>query len=198
MKEIWNDIIGYEGYYQVSSIGRVRSIDRASDVEYSNRKKSNSRFKGRILRPSKNCQGYQQVILHKGSVGKSYRINRLVAEAFIPNPYNLPIVNHKDENPRNNRIENLEWCDYKYNANYGNCRNKMSKSHMGKAKNRKPIVCIETGDYFESSCEAERKIGIRARCIRHACSGEYKTSGGYRWRWATKEEIYAHRGCDSD
>lgn len=195
MNEIWKDISGYEGYYQVSSTGRVRSLDRIAVVSYGNRKSSNTRYKGKILCQSE-TNGYAQVVLHKNSIGETRRVNRLVAEAFIPNPQNLPIVNHKDENPKNNNIDNLEWCDHKYNANYGNCSKKRSISHINKMYNRKPVVCINTNEYFESSCDAERKTGIKSRSIRTACCNPNKTSGGYKWRYATEDEIVSQRAFE--
>lgn len=117
MKEIWKDIIGFEGVYEISSYGRVRSVKS-----------------GRILSTSKcgGCRGYAGVCLSKD--GKSYGrlVHRLVAEAFIQRPDGLYEVNHKDENKTNNRVENLEWCDHKYNMNYGS---RMEKTRETKLKN---------------------------------------------------------------
>lgn len=110
-EEIWKDIIGYEGLYQVSSLGRVRSLDRYD---------SRNHFRnGRMLKLSYNTVGYLSVGLHSNGKAKMYMVHRMVAQAFIPNPNNLPIINHKDENPSNNSVENLEWCTAKYNSNYG-------------------------------------------------------------------------------
>lgn len=110
-EEIWKDIIGYEGLYQVSSLGRVRSLDRYD---------SNNHFlKGRILKLSANGKGYLKVALNSNGKAKTYSVHRLVLQSFIPNPDNLPQVNHKDENKTNNNVDNLEWCDNSYNLNYG-------------------------------------------------------------------------------
>ena len=103
MEEIWKDIEGYEGLYKISNMGRVKSI------------KFN---KEKILFLQKDKYGYLRVGLRKMGKLKNYFVHRLVAEAFIPNPNNLPIVNHKDENKQNNCVENLEWCTVKYNNSY--------------------------------------------------------------------------------
>lgn len=99
--EEWKKVIGYEGLYEVSNLGNVRNVRRNT-----------------LLRLSEN-QGYIQVCLYKNGIRTGLKVHRLVAQAFIPNPYNLKEVNHKDENPSNNIVENLEWCDRKYNINYG-------------------------------------------------------------------------------
>lgn len=119
MDEIWKPVKGFEGYYEVSNLGRVRSVDRVV-VDKSGR---NQFKKGMILKSRSDRQGYIIVPL---SINRHYThkcVHTLVAEAFIPNPDNLPQVNHKDEVKSNNVVDNLEWCTPKYNANYGN-RNK--------------------------------------------------------------------------
>ena len=102
--EEWKNVIGYEGLYEVSSIGNVRNVRRNT-----------------LLRFSKN-QGYIQVYLYKNGIRNGFKVHRLVAQAFIPNPDNLPQVNHKDEDKTNNRVDNLEFCDAKYNLSYGTAR----------------------------------------------------------------------------
>lgn len=103
MTEIWKNIEGYEGKYQVSNLGRVKSMIGQE----------------KVLHPKKHRNGHLQIGLHKDKKRKTMYIHRLVAQAFIPNPDNLPCVNHKDENPNNNNVDNLEWCTQKYNCNYG-------------------------------------------------------------------------------
>ena len=114
-KEEWKDIEGYEGLYQVSSFGRIKSFDKTVICK-------NGRtffMKGRIIRTRPNNRGYIMVGLHKNKKFKLCLVHRLVAKAFIPNPDNLPQVNHKNENKNFNHASNLEWCDNWYNAHYG-------------------------------------------------------------------------------
>lgn len=106
MQEIWKDVVGFEGYYQVSSLGRVMSLNRKYSGEH-------------LMSPTKDKMGYMIVCLRKQGYKGNKKVHRLVAEAFIPNPDNLPQVNHKDEDKTNNNVENLEWCDCRYNINYG-------------------------------------------------------------------------------
>lgn len=112
--ETWKDIKGYEGYYQVSSIGKIRSIDRK--IVYSDGRVFN--YHGKEIKTQLN-KGYEYIKISKNSCVKTFKVHRLVAQAFVPNPLNLPQVNHKDENKINNRVDNLEWCTGKYNMNYG-------------------------------------------------------------------------------
>ena len=114
MQEIWKDIAGYEGYYQVSKLGRVRSLDR--DIIYADGR--HYHYKGKVLKFG-NCKGYSFVNLYKESKKLNCRVCRLVAMHFIENPNNLLQVNHNDENIKNDRVDNLEWCDAKYNNSYG-------------------------------------------------------------------------------
>lgn len=187
MKEIWKDIDGYEGYYQVSSKGNVRSVDRTIQSIDGIRKSMNYSFKGRVLKQGNKNNSkfpYKSVVLHKGGISKSFRVHRLVANAFIPNPDNLPEVNHKDENPSNNNVENLEWCTPKYNVNYGTATKRRADSTRNNAYNQKPVICIDTGVWYPNSYEAQRKTGIRQNSIKENCKGHYKSAGGYRWKWA--------------
>lgn len=122
MQEIWKDIRGYEGYYQVSNFGNVRSVDRV-DSHCRN-------LKGRILKLSNGT--YKSVTLSTNNVCKNHSVHRLVAEAFIPNPNNLPCINHKDEDKHNNNVNNLEWCTYGYNNDYSELSKKASLARIGK------------------------------------------------------------------
>lgn len=149
--EIWKDIEGYEGLYQVSNYGRVKSLNKR---------------KGRILKPAKDKGGYLRVALHKQGTQKHYKIHRLVAQAFIPNPQNLPQVNHKDENPTNNTVQNLEWCDCQYNIDY-------SQS--------KQVLCLETGKVYKSVMEVERQLGFAQSNISACCNGRYKQAYSFHW-----------------
>ena len=115
MNEVWRDVVGYEGLYQVSNLGRVRSVDRVTFSTGTMREDANYHFKGKLLKQGNrnaSISPYKQVVLYKDRKHKTYGVHRLVAEAFIPNPNNLPQVNHKDENKGNDEKENLEWCTY--------------------------------------------------------------------------------------
>ena len=115
-EEIWRPIVGYEGLYEVSSYGRVRSLDRYV------KGKSYRLHKGKVLSPGKNSRGYLSAVLSYNGKHKAITVHRLVAETFLPNPDNLPEINHKDEDKTNNSVDNLEWCDRSYNNNYGTAR----------------------------------------------------------------------------
>lgn len=177
-KEIWKDIKGYEGYYEVSSYGRVRSLDRI--VTYSDGEKHS--LKGKILKMHYCGSGYLNFSLHKNGKTEHKYPHRLVAEAFIPNPSNLPEVNHKDEDKTNNCMVNLEWCDSKYNKNYGTARQRMME------KKSMPVLQIDIntneviGEY-PSAMEAARKLNIYQGNISKCCRGEYKTAYGYKWEY---------------
>jgi len=134
MEEIWKDISGYEGLYQVSNLGRVRSLDRLSHY-IRNGNPEAKLFKGRIMKQSHTTDGYLMIYLRKGGKDKYYSVHRLVAQAFIPNPENLPFVNHKDEVKDNNCVDNLEWCTHIYNCNYGTAIERMRQKVTGKHKN---------------------------------------------------------------
>ena len=169
--EIWKPVVGYKGLYEVSSFGRVRSLDRYDGRAYR---------RGCILKP-KIQSNYLRVSLCNGGKCKQQSIHRLVAQAFIPNPNNLPMVNHKDENTKNNCVENLEWCDAKYNRNYGSMNEKLAK-HFSKpilqfSKNNKLIK------KWGSIREAERHTGIYNTHICACCQGKIKSSGGYIWKY---------------
>ena len=120
--EIWKEIEGYAGLYEVSNCGNIRSL----------------KF-GRKLNPVVNSSGYKLISLSKEGKRKSFSVHRLVAEAFIPNYNNYPCINHKDENKTNNQVSNLEWCTQKYNCNYGNYNKKLSEAMKtsGVMKNKK-------------------------------------------------------------
>ncbi len=143
MKEIWKDIKGYEGLYQVSNLGRIKSVDRIIE----RRKKGKYFKKGNILKLQKSKQGYYICKLSYQNKKPTRNVHRLVAEAFIPNTDNLPCINHKDENKLNNNIDNLEWCTYEYNNKYGTKIERIKKTLTGrkvtdetKEKHRKAML----------------------------------------------------------
>ena len=122
--ELWKSIPGYEGKYEVSNKGKVRSIDHFANDGHL--------YKGRVLKIHKDNQGYCRVWLYHNRKTKPHLVHRLVALTFMPNINNLPEVNHKDENKSNNSVTNLEWCNSKYNSNYGMRKDKVSKALKGR------------------------------------------------------------------
>ena len=169
MEEIWRDIEGYEGLYQISNKGRVKSLKCGKE---------------RILRPGIDTSGYCFIILCNDGVSKPFRLHRLVAQAFIPNLYNKPQVNHLDENKKNNCVENLEWSTAKENSNFGTRNERMGYSLS------KPILQYsKSGDFireWKSAAEVERVLGINNSDIIQCCKGRRKSSGGFIWKY--KEE----------
>ncbi|WP_209121521.1 NUMOD4 domain-containing protein [Alkalihalobacillus sp. BA299] len=159
--EIWKDVKDFEGLYQISNLGRLKN------------------GKGKLIQPADNGKGYLRFNLSKGNRNyKTVYLHRALAEAFIPNPNNLPEVNHKDENKRNNNINNLEWCTVKYNRRYGtrNIRTGM--------KHRKKIRGINLNDNsvieFDSCVEAECN-GFNKSAISNCLQGISNSSKGYKW-----------------
>lgn len=183
-KEIWKDIEGYEGLYQVSSYGRVRSADRI--IEYNDGRKG--LFKWRIKKTSKDSYGYLFCSLSKNSKLKVTKVHRLVAEAFILNPNHLPQINHKDEDKTNNHVSNLEWCDGKYNANYGTRNKRSAEKRLNSPKLSKPVLQLDisTGQViseYSSAREASRQLNINPGGISACCRGKCKTYKGFRWKY---------------
>lgn len=170
-------MVGFEGYYQVSNLGRVRSLDR--EVVYKNGRRH--KYKGKILRLSLNSQGYQKAMLSVKGIHSTPRVCRLVAEAFIANDENLPQVNHKDEIKTNDRAENLEWCTAQYNVNYGHRSEKCS------IKRSIPVIQMTINGEFikewRSAQEAERSLGIYHSHISRCCRGKLSQTGGFIWRY---------------
>ena len=169
MREGWRDITGYNNYpvYQVSTLGRVISFTRSGS---------------RVLKPFQK-HGYLYVHLYRDGKRKNFRVHRLVAEAFILNPDNLPEVNHKDEDKTNNCVENLEWTTPKGNANYGD-RNRAISAKVKKAVVRMDSRTGKDLEVYDSVTEAASQIGgANAAHISECCKGRRKTSGGYEWRY---------------
>lgn len=176
MEEVWKDIQGYEGLYQVSNLGRVRSLSR-----YVNYGHSVAYRKGRILKEGIATCGYRQVELRKNNRPTHALVHRLVAQAFIPNPDNLPQVNHKDENKANNQVSNLEWNTSKDNINYGT-----GIKRRAEKLSTAIIMCNLDGteiNHFNSLNEASRKTGISAGNICMCCKGRRETANGYKWKY---------------
>ena len=175
---IWKNIKNYEGLYQVSDDGQVKSL------------KNNKSKKEKILKPSKTRGGYLRVVLCKEGKTKAYLVHRLVADAFISNPDNLPQINHKDENKTNNIVSNLEYCTSKYNINFGSRTKKAVKKTTG-VLNTKSSKIVKQFDLqgnlieeYPSISEVERKFGYSQGNISSVCSGRHKTAYNFRWEFA--------------
>jgi len=168
--EVWRDIIGYEELYKVSNHGRIKSLNY------------NKTGKEKILKLFNDKNGYKIVTLSKNGKSKKYKVHRLVAEVFIPNPNNYTIINHKDECKYNNCVENLEWCNHKYNSNYGTRNKRISINNIGKHKNnktsiQKKVKCITTGEIFDGAKYASEKYNICYVNILRCCKGERSYAG---------------------
>ena len=175
-KEIWKDILGYEGLYQVSNFGRVRSLDRI--VKEKNGK--NKFLKGKILKYILVYGGYMVVRLSKNGILKNYYVHRLVAQAFLDNPDNLPQVNHKDENPLNNVVSNLEWVSAKYNCNYGTRNERVAE------KLSKTVLQYDLEGNFIKEWKSIMECGRNGyifTSVSKCCLGKQKTHKGYIWKY---------------
>lgn len=192
MDEIWKPVKGYEGYYSVSNLGRVRSEDRMDSRGHF--------YKGRILSSAvaNKESGYRHVHLSKNGEAKWYMIHRLVAEVFIDNPNNYNIVNHLDNNPNNNAADNLEWTTYEGNMQWASVQGRMKgenlrKNHELYIQNKKvPVIAIDkegNRTLFPSQKEAADFLGVRRGHIAAGCRKEYgyKTVGGYTFEYADEQ-----------
>ena len=204
MGEEWRDIIGYEGLYMVSNLGRVKSLERYDS--------GGRKIKERVLTGTIDKKGYIIVNLTKNNECKPLKVHRLVAIAFIPNPEDKPFIDHINTIRDDNRVENLRWCTQKENCNneitkkklreslkgkgigenngmYGKkhseeTKKKMSEAHKGSNNsNSRKVRCIELDKVFNSIVEAEEELGLFHQNISKACRGIYKTCGRYHWEY---------------
>lgn len=186
--EIWKTIDGYPNY-MVSNLGRVRSLGRTKTFvsktkegkEYTLTKK----YKGKIMKQSISVFGYNRVSLTKDVEQKTFSVHRLVASAFLPNPKNYPVVNHKDENKQNNCVENLEWCTQQYNINYGTGNKRRIDTRN---KNKSYHYTREVGQYTLNNVLIKKYLsandtGYCREAIRDCCLGKQKTAYGYKWHY---------------
>ena len=193
--EQWLPIENYEDY-QVSNFGNVKSLERIDSLGRT--------VKERILKQTTSKNGYQLVGLYKDGNEKKFQVHRLVANAFIQNFNNLPQVNHIDECKSNNHVDNLEWCDRKYNCNYGTRNERHSKAMVGKLSgdnhpkpmlgklgkdnpNSKQVIQLtlngEVVKIWDSMHDVTRELGYSQGNIGSCCRGERKTSNGYKWQF---------------
>lgn len=172
-KEIWENVVGYEGLYQVSTVGRVRSLERVDANGHT--------VKEKILTSFPNKGGYYKANLYRDGKMEVKSVHRLVAETFIPNPDNLPQVNHKDEDKGNNLVENLEWCTASYNTNYGT-RNERA----AKANKQAIYVITDSGHryYFDSARKAAEILGLKVCSVSDCLHGRQKTHRSFKFMWA--------------
>lgn len=184
--EIWKDIKGYEGKYQVSNLGRVKSLPRYT---------GHGMRKMRILKYGFNG-GYRQVVLCKNGKMKSQKIHRLVACAFLPNKDDTLVVNHKDGNKENNHVENLEWCTRQENVIHS-FKMGLSKVRYGK-ENKKSIPIYQytlDGKFIKewsNSREVTRETKMDYRNINSCCRGKIKTAYGFIWKYAERSDDLSH------
>ena len=181
----WKPLERYNGLYLVSDEGHVFSV------------RSN-----KVLKPQVSNMGYWRIELNLNGKRQKEGVHRLVAECFIPNPDNLPFVNHKDENPLNNRVDNLEWCTPKYNSNYGNCqaKRKRNTTYYTGAENAKSKTVYQydlEGNFiaeYGSTHEAARMTGLSPTCIAKAAHGSLKQYVGFVWSYEKKFKGYNPEG----
>lgn len=174
MEEIWKDIEGFNGDYWVSNLGRVKSLKYGKE---------------RILKPRKQS-GYYRVLLYNDKRCE-YSIHRLVAMAFIPNPDNLPQVNHKDENKLNNCVDNLEWCTREYNHNYGTINIRKSQKQLNDKNKSKVVLQYSLDGTFikewKSTMDVQRNLGFGQSNISICCRNIRKTAYNYIWKYKNEE-----------
>lgn len=174
MKEVWKDIKGYEGMYQISNCGRIKSLERIIQ-----RRTNAITVHEKFLQLGDN-KGYKTVALANHGKIRYYQVHRLVAQAFIPNPDNLPCVNHKNEIPSDNRVNNLEWCTKSYNNAYNQARVKAAMHR------RIPIYQYDKNGLllkeWSHAREAAEALGLNKHAIYECCVGRTKSSGGFIWK----------------
>ena len=158
--EVWRDVPGYEGLYQVSDQGRVRNTKR-----------------GRLLKPNTNGSGYAQTMLSRQGARSYPLLHRLVALAFIPNPEGKPQINHKNGNKNDNRAENLEWGTMGENLLH---RHRVLGQPGGRCK---PVLCISTGRAYPSAKAAAADLGLNRSGVSQVCNGTQKTTKNYKFKF---------------
>ena len=169
--EVWKDIKDYEGHYQVSDKGRVKSVKFGKE---------------RILSIRRFKFGYLLVTLWKNHKMKTFTIHRLVAQAFLTNLQNLPQINHKNEDKTDNKVDNLEWCDVKYNNNYGTRIKRITEKNINGKRSKPVIQYTKTGEFikeWKSTHDIERNLGYSQSHISSCCLGKRKSVHNYIWKY---------------
>lgn len=202
--EEWRDVVGYEGYYMVSNMGRIATLSHTVDfISIYDGVEVKKTFKAKpcLRKLHQGKHGYMECTLRDSKRTKLMKVHRIVAEAFIPNPQSLSSVNHKDEDKTNNKVENLEWCTCLYNANYGT-RNKRLKTSLSNAHKkglyentykvgRNPIVGISLLDgttiKFERSADLHEQ-GFERHLVSKCCRNLRKDYKGYKWMFLSDYE----------
>ena len=189
MEEVWKDVKGYEGYYQVSNLGNIKSLERI--IENSGTRTGYYKVKERILKPRENTNrnGYYELSLRKDGKEKRFKVHRLVACAFIENPYNKPEVNHIDGNKSNNCVSNLEWTTSKENKEHAWNIGLNNSNHK-----KRPIKCNENNMCFESVVQASKELNCDRRCIFRVLKGEVKNIKNMTFSYITYKELKEYRG----
>ena len=179
MSELWKPVKGYEGLYEVSNFGRIRTVEREYTQKHYSGIDSHYNVKNKIMRQHK--RGNRMFVgLTKDKIQKGYSVSRIVATAFLPNPENFPVVNHKDANPCNNNVENLEWCTQSHNIKYAYDNKTKIPPHM-----RKVNQYDLDGNFirtWDSMAEAGRETGSYSN-IYKVCQGLRNKAGGYKWQY---------------
>lgn len=194
MNEIWKPIKNFEGYYEISNLGNVLSIERVIEYEYKTKSGliNKRRFKqSKRLKTHINNVGYYTTDFQVNKIKQTVSIHRLIAEAFIPNPENKPTINHKDGIKTNNYIENLEWTTYSENNQHAVDTGLRQSPWTGKFGINhplsKPVIQYDKANNkindFTNAREAERITGINHKHISSCCLGKRKTHGGYIWKY---------------
>jgi len=184
VNEVWKDIKGYEGLYQVSNYGKVKSLKRKV---YSGKNRFRWHYERIMSNKKNNGNGYIVVSLNKNGRSQNKYVHRLVAEAFIENPNNLKYINHKDETKSNNNVKNLEWCTAEYNCKYNDRHKKIGLKMINNKGNSKPIYQLndnnEVINQYPSISEASRQLKVSYQAISDCLKGKQQHSAGYRWKY---------------
>lgn len=182
MNEVWKDVLGYEGLYQVSNLGQVRSLER-----YRKNHVGVAKVQGKILRQSIKNSGYAKVALCKDGKVKTFTIHRMVAQAFVENVDGKTTVNHINGNKLDNRAENLEWTTYAEN-NMHAIDTGLNKMGVMNNKSSRPVAQYDLDmnliKVYPSIKEAERQTGVINQKIIPCCKGKFRTGGGFIWKYA--------------